>query len=106
MCGNNIGDDAPKYRLSCKSDGVLTSIELGAKPVIVGKADSCDLALPDDDYVSRRHASFSLSDGEVLLEDLGSSNGTYWRIAHPVTLKPGDEVLIGASVLKLEEIKG
>lgn len=106
MCGSKVIGDVPRYRLSCKSDGVETSVELGDKPVVIGKADGCDLTLPADDYVSRRHARFTPSDGGVLLEDLGSSNGTYWRIPQPVTLKPGDEVLIGASVLRLEEIKG
>ena len=106
MCGSKMSGDAPKYRLSCKSDGVETSVELGDRPVVIGKAEGCDLTLPADDYVSRRHARFTLSDGGVLLEDLGSSNGTYWRIPQPVTLKPGDEVLVGASVLRLEEIKG
>ena len=106
MCGSKMSGDAPRYRLSCKSDGVETSVELGDRPVVIGKAEGCDLTLPADDYVSRQHARFTPSDGGVLLEDLGSSNGTYWRIPQPVTLKPGDEVLVGASVLRLEEIKG
>ena len=106
MCGNKIGGHAPKYRLTCKTDGIEATLDLGDQSVTIGKASDCELALVDDDYVSRRHARISLSDDGVLLEDLGSTNGTYWRITEPVTLRPGDEVLIGASVLRLEEAKG
>jgi hypothetical protein len=41
----------------------------------------------------------------VIVEDLGSSNGTYvngQRIARPVELGPGDEVQVGATVLGVE----
>ncbi|MFT4564006.1 MAG: two-component system cell cycle response regulator [Gammaproteobacteria bacterium] len=49
---------------------------LGPGRLIVGRASDCDVVL-DDDGVSRRHALFIASaDGKVILEDLGSTNGT------------------------------
>ena len=69
----------------------------------VGQASDCDLVLPGDRYASRLHAQLVQADGRVMLEDLGSSNGTFIRVQQPVELQPGDEVLIGTSVLKLEE---
>jgi hypothetical protein len=65
---------------------------------------SADLVI-DDPGVSRRHARVLANNGGVIVEDLGSSNGTYVngeRIARPVELGPGDEVQVGATVLGVE----
>jgi hypothetical protein len=65
---------------------------------------SADLVL-DDPGVSRRHARVLPENGGVILEDLGSSNGTYVngeRITGPVELGAGDEVQLGATVLGVE----
>ncbi len=63
-----------------------------------------DLAL-DDPGVSRLHARFALDRGAVVVEDLGSSNGTFVngeRISGTVELAAGDEVQLGATVLSIE----
>jgi hypothetical protein len=65
---------------------------------------SADLVL-DDPGVSRRHARVLPENGGVIVEDLGSSNGTYVngrRITGPVELGAGDEVQLGATVLGVE----
>jgi hypothetical protein len=65
---------------------------------------SADLVI-DDPGVSRRHARVLANGGGVIVEDLGSSNGTYVngeRIAEPVKLGAGDEVQVGATVLGIE----
>ncbi len=55
-----------------------------AGSVVLGRAPECDIVL-EDPSVSRRHARLSL-DHEVLLEDLGSANGTFVRdVADPST---------------------
>ena len=61
-------------------------------------------ALPlSDQTTSRRHAEMRPNDdGEWILRDLGSSNGTYVngsRIDRPHTLKIGDQVRVGRSLL-------
>jgi FHA domain len=73
--------------------------------LILGReAGSADLVL-DDPGVSRRHARVLPENGGVIVEDLGSSNGTYvngQRITGPVELGAGDEVQLGATVLGVE----
>jgi DNA-binding winged helix-turn-helix (wHTH) protein len=54
--------------------------------------------------VSRRHARIRVEDGQAILEDLGSKNGTYWReqrISAPVVLADGDEIRLGKVSLTL-----
>ncbi len=65
---------------------------------------SADLVI-DDPGVSRRHARVMPDNGGVIVEDLGSSNGTYVngeRISGPVELGAGDEVQLGATILGVE----
>jgi hypothetical protein len=73
--------------------------------LILGReAGSADLVL-DDPGVSRRHARVLPENGGVIVEDLGSSNGTYvngQRISGPIEVGAGDEVQLGATVLGVE----
>jgi pSer/pThr/pTyr-binding forkhead associated (FHA) protein len=65
---------------------------------------SADLVI-DDPGVSRRHARVLANGNGVIVEDLGSSNGTYVngeRISGPVELGAGDELQVGATVLGVE----
>jgi len=71
--------------------------------VEIGKTPECDLVIEGDCYMSRRHVRIYRSDGQVLAEDLGSANGTFLRLVKPAVLQPGDELLIGTSVVQLEE---
>src|SRR3954465_4937331 len=70
----------------------------------VGREPSLPLHLDQDTQVSRRHARISQQGGQVVVEDLGSTNGTYVNdqpISAPRTLNPGDKVRIGLTVLEL-----
>jgi pSer/pThr/pTyr-binding forkhead associated (FHA) protein len=72
--------------------------------VDIGREPSLPLHLDEDTQVSRRHARVSVQGGQVLVEDLGSTNGTYVNdqpISAPRTLNPGDKVRIGLTVLEL-----
>ena len=73
--------------------------------LILGREQgSADLVI-DDPGVSRRHARVIPDNGGVVVEDLGSSNGTYVngeRISGPVELGAGDEVQVGATVMGVE----
>ncbi|GAA4520351.1 MULTISPECIES: DUF1707 and FHA domain-containing protein [Nonomuraea] len=65
---------------------------------VVGRGSACDLVLSDL-TVSRVHAELRRDDdGEWMLVDLGSLNGTRlngWRLVGPARVKPGDEVSFG-----------
>ncbi len=69
----------------------------------IGRAESCQVHL-EDRYASLHHAKLSSRDGVWLIEDLGSTNGTYVndrRISAPVEVHAGDVVRIGKTVLEL-----
>src|SRR5207237_7213248 len=51
-------------------------VSLSGKPVTFGSAPSCDLVLSDK-TVSRRHAQALLENNEVLVRDMGSTNGSF-----------------------------
>lgn len=58
-------------------DGSSTNIELAQRPVVLGRAASCDVVLCNDGGVSREHAAVWLdATGRVLVADKGSKNGT------------------------------
>jgi hypothetical protein len=68
--------------------------------VSVGRGATSDLILTDQS-VSRRHAIVRWRDGECVLEDLGSLNGTYLngeRVTTSRALRDGDEVRFGRTV--------
>jgi DNA-binding winged helix-turn-helix (wHTH) protein len=68
---------------------------------IVGRAQDASVWI-DAPGVSRHHARIRLSEGEAMLEDLGSKNGTYVggaRIDSPSALADGDQIRIGSVVV-------
>jgi pSer/pThr/pTyr-binding forkhead associated (FHA) protein len=72
-------------------------------PLVLGRDSSADVVL-DDGQISRRHARVTPSNGGVLVEDLESTNGTFVNhdeVHAPVELRPGDELLVGVTVLQL-----
>ena len=72
--------------------------------VDIGREPSLPLHLDDDTQVSRRHARIALQGNQVVVEDLGSTNGTYVNdqpISSPRALNPGDRVRVGLTVLEL-----
>ena len=73
---------------------------------VVGRGESGMGNLRGDSEISRRHARFYRGeDGRLLIEDLGSTNGTLVngrRITGPRLLAPGDEVQLGETVLRYE----
>jgi uncharacterized RDD family membrane protein YckC len=71
----------------------------------VGRSRNCEIRV-DDDSVSRVHAAFVWLDGAALVEDLGSSNGTFVngeRIRRPCVVRPGDLVRFGSLESRVEE---
>ena len=72
-------------------------------PVVIGRAPSSDIVL-DEPFVSAPHARFTLQGPALVLEDLGSTNGTLVNghgITQPVTLREGDEVQVGDTIMRV-----
>ena len=105
QCGKRFeGTDQPSHRLSGRSTaGKQYSVPLTGPECTIGKNADCTVIVPEDDYLSHLHAKITVKDGQILLEDLGSANGTFLRIRRPVVLEPGDEVLVGTSLFRLEK---
>ncbi len=71
--------------------------------VVMGRSDQADVVL-DDSYASEFHLRFSIDDDSLLVQDLGSTNGTYVngrRITTPVPVTRGDAVQVGKSVMEV-----
>src|SRR5215216_1147720 len=72
--------------------------------VEIGREPSLPLHLDDDAQASRRHARITVQGGQVVAEDLGSTNGTYVNdqpIHSPRDLRPGDRIRVGLTVIEL-----
>ena len=79
-----------------KTARLAGTIEIGRDPAV-------GLSL-NDEQASRRHARLRAENGAAVLEDLGSSNGTFVNhneLYAPTRVTAGDEVLIGTSVILL-----
>jgi hypothetical protein len=61
-----------------------------------------EVSFPGDRYVSARHARLEVSADGVTLTDTGSSNGTYVKIGGAIELGIGDQLLVGAQLLRVE----
>ena len=71
----------------------------------IGRSENCTLIL-DDAYVSQMHARIFPRGDRFVVEDLGSTNGTYLnrqRLTSPAELQRGDRVKIGKTVLEMRK---
>lgn len=72
----------------------------------IGRSDQCQVRVEGDTYVSSVHARIFPRDGSYMVEDLGSTNGTYLnrrRITAPAELQRGDRVKVGKTVLEMRK---
>ena len=80
-----------------------TTLQLDKQPVTIGRADGSTLVISDD-YVSSNHARL-VPDGDAwVLEDLGSTNGTFLdrdRVTAKTKVPIGTPIRIGKTVLEL-----
>jgi len=72
---------------------------LDDQPVVVGSDETASLRVHGDELVSRRHATFTIRDGKLFVNDEGSTNGTYIRVGADRELVPGDTLALGDTLL-------
>jgi pSer/pThr/pTyr-binding forkhead associated (FHA) protein len=80
-----------------------TSLGLTDQQITIGRANDATLVL-NDDYASTRHARLFPQDGQWIVEDLGSTNGTYLdrqKVTQPTPVPVGVPIRIGKTVLEL-----
>ena len=82
------------------SKGTAISV---AREVTFGRAAGCTVSVPDDTFVSQIHARVFNDAGNIIIEDIGSTNGTYVngnRLTMPTVLHKGDRIQFGGTVLE------
>lgn len=60
------------------------------------------ITFPTDGFVSGRHAVLRVQGDRLMVKDVGSSNGTFIRLAAPAFVENGDQYLIGRQLLRVE----
>lgn len=73
--------------------------------VSIGRDAGCVIVIDDDSFVSQRHARIHLVDGKPMVEDLGSTNGSFHngnRLHGARLLHPGDRIQVGYTVLEAQ----
>ena len=74
-----------------------------AGEALLGRASHCTITV-DDTFVSQEHVRLIQRDGAYVVEDLGSTNGTYLnrtRVSGSMIMQPGDRLQVGNTVLEL-----
>ena len=97
------GRGAPRFLVV--TEGALSgvSIDLTDQQITLGRANDATLVL-NDDYASTHHARIFPQDGQWIVEDLGSTNGTYLdrqKVIRPTPVPVGVPIRIGKTVLEL-----
>jgi pSer/pThr/pTyr-binding forkhead associated (FHA) protein len=80
-----------------------TTLPLTEEQITIGRSNDATLVL-NDDYASSRHARLFPQDGQWIVEDLGSTNGTYLdrqKVTQPTPVPTGVPIRIGKTVLEL-----
>ena len=99
-----------------RGDGPATEFRIAGTESIIGRWDADNGVFPDVDLdshdseakVSRRHARIRLQDGNYMIEDLGSTNGTYVNRGRRLlpgmaqVVNDGDEVIVGKTFLRFK----
>ena len=81
-------------------DTVTRSFVLKDDEITIGR-EIGDIVFRDDGFVSGRHARLFKRQGQYVLKDLNSSNGTYIRIRRERELSDGDLILMGQQLFRL-----
>jgi len=100
----------PRYARLCQRtvEGTTRDVSyLGRDELVIGR-ESGDLVFTSDPFMSRRHASITRdpATNTFVLQDLGSSNGTYLAIRGEHEMVHGDHIRIGQHLFRLDTEPG
>ncbi|OLT25379.1 FHA domain-containing protein [Actinomadura sp. CNU-125] len=96
---------APTKLVVVQGERAGTVIDLTGVPISIGRANNSTLVVTDD-YASTTHARIYAQDGQWIVEDLGSTNGTYLgrtKVSRPMPVPPGVPIRIGKTVIELRK---
>ncbi|MCT7352615.1 FHA domain-containing protein [Streptomyces sp. 15-116A] len=104
--GGRRGRNAPTKLVVTEGTLTGTTVALQGQTITLGRAHDSTIVL-DDDYASSRHARiYPDRDGQWIVEDLGSTNGTYLdrtRLTTPTPIPLGAPIRIGKTVIELRK---
>jgi len=95
-------DDRAHYLVVIEGAEPGRRIELGGGPLVIGRSEPAGIVIADA-LVSRNHCRVELTMGELVVNDLGSSNGTFVagrRISGHALVAPGERITIGTHVFE------
>lgn len=100
------GRNAPTKLVVTEGTLTGTTVALQGQTITLGRAHDSTIVL-DDDYASSRHARiYPDRDGQWIIEDLGSTNGTYLdrsRLTTPTPIPLGAPIRIGKTAIELRK---
>ena len=97
--------DLAHYLVGIEGPLADSRIEITEEPAILGRRTDASIQI-DDPAVSGHHCRICVMMGQVIVEDLGSSNGTFVdeeEVAEPRVIATGSVMQIGDSFLKVEQ---
>jgi class 3 adenylate cyclase/pSer/pThr/pTyr-binding forkhead associated (FHA) protein len=95
----NFGPVAALVRLD-SNDQEMERYELRSAETSFGRSKGT-YTFPNDPYLSTIHARIRIHQDQYILEDLGSTNGTFARIRKRALARDGDTVMIGRQLLRV-----
>ena len=81
-----------------------TTIALGTE-ITLGRDPGCSISIDDDSFVSQLHLRVYTYEGQPMLEDLGSTTGTFHngnKIVGAKLLHQGDRIQVGTTVIEAQ----
>ena len=100
---------APSFQLTMRSGPTPgKTFPLEKEEILLGRDLANDIPISDPE-ISRRHVRFIMQGASILIEDLGSTNGTFLngqRISSPQQLRAGDVITLGEDIVLAVEPEG
>ncbi|MDQ4004920.1 MAG: FHA domain-containing protein [Actinomycetota bacterium] len=99
------GRGAPTKVVVMDERGTKLGIHRLAGTLDIGRGSSAAIR-PDDTYISQEHARIYTRNGSWVVEDLGSTNGTYLnrrKVTVPAQIAPGDRIRVGKTTIEVRK---